>query len=690
VAAASEPFSNRLIHEKSPYLLQHAHNPVDWYPWGDEAFQAAKDQDKPIFLSIGYATCHWCHVMEKESFSDPEVARLLNDTFINVKVDREELPEVDNTYMEFAQALLASSAGWPLNLVLTPDLKPFFAVTYLPPKSRRGLIGIDEFVKNMQILWKGEERMLLVEQADKLVEVFSTSVTSAGEDLPEAEQVSQAAELLFAMADPIHGGMKGAPKFPLGYQAEFLLQYTKADRESRALFYVELTLDKMQQGGIYDHLGGGFSRYTVDELWEIPHFEKTLYDNALLAKAYLEAWKYTKKPAYVNVVKETLEYILREMTSPEGGFYSGQDADTEGHEGRFYTWTPQEVAEVLSPQVAELFCHLYGVTAAGNFEGRSVLHMQRSLEEMAEMFSLPLEEMTRTMTHAKAALFEKRKSRTQPLVDDKIITAWNGLMIDVLARAGSALNLPTCTQAALKAVQCIRTHLWKEGRLLRRFRQGEAKHAGVLEDYAFLLKGVLTLFELGQGTEYLEWAVELARMLEVGFKAPQGAFFQTDEREAILWRKCDYYDGAEPSGNAVHAENLLRLYQITQIESYLKQAEDIFKAIKNYLGKYSPGAFYHLMALQRYFDKKAPLVVIALDEKGSLFEEVHAALATHFSLHLAMIWKKGQDPLLERLSPEVALQQPVGGKTCVYFCQQGACLPPLTEKEEILKAIEAL
>ncbi len=688
---ATPPFTNRLINEKSPYLQQHAHNPVDWYPWGDEAFYAAQKADKPIFLSIGYATCHWCHVMEKESFENAELAQLMNETFVCIKVDREELPHVDSLYMEFAQALMGTSAGWPLNVILTPELKPFFAVTYLPLHSRQGLIGFDQFILQIKQLWQSDEKEQLIEQANKLVEAFAKSVEIAGEELPTEEYIEDAVELLFQLADPVFGGLKGEPKFPLGYQSEFLMQYAKAHEDSRALFYVELTLEMMCRGGIYDHLGGGFSRYAIDERWIVPHFEKMSYDNAILAKTYIEAWKYTKRPLFRRIAEETLQYVQREMTGPDGSFYSGQDADTEGHEGRYYTWTPEEISAVLSPEDAQLFCRYYGVTKEGNFEGRNVLHVAAPLEELVENRKELIEEFSHRLASARAALFKKRETRPKPFKDDKILACWNGLMIDAFAHAGAAFENAQFSEAAMKAARFIRSKLWLEGRLLRRYREGEAKFPAALEDYAFLIKGLLSLFDLGLGNEWLKWAIELADVLFDKYKAPKGAFYHTLEEEgmsAALLRKCEFYDGAEPSGNAVHCENLLRLFQLTKDERYLRQAEDVLKAVEGYMEAYPPGACYHLMALSRYLDVKAPTLVVAFNEKRSLEKEITGWLREQFCPHLEVIWKRNSD--IDSLLPEDKDKTPIEGETAVYICRQNACEPALTDKNLIEKAILSL
>jgi uncharacterized protein len=385
---------------------------VDWYPWGEEAFEKAKEEDKPIFLSIGYATCHWCHVMEKECFENREIAEQMNEAFVCIKVDREEHPEVDSMYMEFAQALMSSAGGWPLNVILTPDLKPFFAVTYLPPKAMKGMIGMDQFITQIQMIWQSDERAMLIAQADKIVEVFAKSSQVVGEELPTEEHLQNAVQMLFEIADPIFGGIKGEPKFPLGYQADFLLQYSKENKDSRSLFYIELTLQMMARGGIYDHLGGGFSRYCVDERWHIPHFEKMLYDNAILAKTYLEAYKYTYKPLFGHVCQQTLDYVLGELKGD--GFYSAEDADTEGTEGKYYVWSPEEIVEVLGPGDGELFCRYFGVTHEGNFEGKNVLHVLVDTSEFAPMVGLEEEQLQTHLMQMRHKLLDKRRERTKP------------------------------------------------------------------------------------------------------------------------------------------------------------------------------------------------------------------------------------------------------------------------------------
>ncbi|MDN3506360.1 MAG: thioredoxin domain-containing protein [Simkaniaceae bacterium] len=677
---------NRLASEKSPYLLQHSENPVDWYPWGEEAFAKAKAEDKPIFLSIGYATCHWCHVMEKESFENGEIAQMMNDTFVNIKVDREEHPEVDSIYMEFAQALMSSAGGWPLNVVLTPDLKPFFAVTYLPTKAGKGLIGMDQFVTQIQMLWNSEERAMLIQQADKIVELFESSSKTSGPDMPSNDDLQRAVEMLFDIADPVYGGIKGEPKFPLGYQADFLLQFSKANKDSRSLFYIELTLQMMARGGIFDHLGGGFSRYCVDERWHVPHFEKMLYDNAILAKTYLEVYKYTKKPFFGQISRQTLDYALRELKGE--GFYSAEDADTEGQEGKYYVWTQQEILDALGPGDGEVFCRYYGVSEEGNFEGKNVLHVPMDPKEFAPIVGLEEDKLHSTLHTLKTKLHEKRGERKKPFKDDKIITSWNGLMIDVLARAGFCFQEGPYLEAATSTANWIKQNLWREGQLLRRYRDGEARFSAGLDDHAFLIRALLTLFEVGAGTSYLHWAMELTDILERDFKTENGAFFQTKEDEFLLIRKCEFYDGAEPSGNAVHCENLLRLYQLTQEQKYLTQAEDILKAAKTFIEAFPPGACYHLIALQRYYDKEAPLIVIALDENHTFEPELKKALGGLFCPHGFIVWKYPGDQGLNL--PALSEQNCIEGKTTVHICRGDRCQPPMTDMDQILSTLDDL
>lgn len=684
-------YTNRLVHEKSPYLLQHAHNPVDWYPWGEEAFAAARDQNKPIFLSIGYATCHWCHVMERESFENADLAQEMNDVFVNIKVDREELPEVDALYMEFAQSMMSGAAGWPLNLVLTPELKPFFAATYLPPESGQGLMGMRSLIKRIRDVWGSDERDRVMEQASKIVDVFGDSLHIAGDSLPEKAQIYATADMFFKMADPVYGGMKGAPKFPIGYQANFLLAHAVKARESRALFLVDRTLDMMHRGGIYDHLGGGFSRYSVDEKWLIPHFEKMLYDNALLADAYLQLHQVSQKFLYQQVCQEVLDYVLRDMTHAEGGFFSAEDADTEGQEGLFYTWTYEEIENILGPQDSQLFCQFYDITHAGNFEGRNVLHTRHTLEDFAAARGLNPKSLEQKFSEQRRMLWQQRERRIHPLKDDKILSSWNGLQIHSLVWAGATFANETYLNAAERAARFIMRHLWKDGLLLRRWRDGQALYNAGLDEYAFLIRALLSLFEADRGVIWLQWAIEMTRILERGFKAPEGAFFQTDGRDSsLILRKIQYSDGAEPSGNSIHCENLLRLYQITHDASYLEQAKDILRAVKKYIDSYSPGYAYHVLNMQRFYDKQSPLFVVALNAEEKWRDEILQLLTHRFLPFKSIVFKRVGDEALVKTLPAIEPYVPIDDKTTLYICYQGYCKEPIIDLASMVQAVHSL
>lgn len=674
---------NRLSQEKSPYLLQHAMNPVDWYPWGKEAFEKAHMLDKLIFLSIGYSSCHWCHVMEKESFSDIEVGKLLNANFINIKLDREEHPEVDSLYIDFAQVLLSGEVGWPLNIILTPDLKPLIAVTYLPPRQKDGSLGLIDFIQQVQQLWQGKEKKELLSQAHYLVEMFANTSNATGNILPSEEDLSAAVQQFLKTIDPIYGGIRGKPKFPLGFHLEFLLNWAKYKNDLHALHYIQLTLNTMARGGIYDQLGGGFYRYSTEEDWLIPHFEKMLYDNAILARCYLQAWKATRKPFYRQISQQTLDYLIRELMDQDGGFFSGEDADTEGEEGKYYLWDFKEVQQLLTPEELELFCSFYDVSMQGNFQGKSILHVDLSLEEYSQALQMPQEEVETMLNEIQQKLLAHRKKRTKPIRDEKIIVSWNGLTIDALAKAGQAFHNPHYFHAAEKTVKFIYENLWKDGRLLHRWCNQDARFPGILEDYAFLIKGLLSLAESVENPFYLKWACELSQILERDFKEIEGAFYQTNGQDLLLFRKCDFSDGAEPSGNSVHAENLLRIYQMTADSNYLQQAEDILKASRYYILNTPSAAFYHMIAVLRYLDKNAPTIILGgndLVSKGTIQKRI----SDLFNPHLLAIPFEYQHFLITE--NKCLLNE----KLTMYLCYRNKCNSPLTKLEEIIESIDKL
>lgn len=686
--AEKAKYTNRLIKEKSPYLLQHAHNPVDWYPWGEEAIATSHQLNKPIFLSIGYSTCHWCHVMEKESFENIEIADAMNKNFINIKVDREELPGVDSLYMELAQSMISGAPGWPLNVILTPDLNPFFAVTYLPPHHSHELMGLSELIERISETWNNEEeRERLEVQSQYIIQLFAKSANLHGSIILSKEEMIDATEILFKMADPVQGGMKSEPKFPLAYHVNYFLNYSATLKDSRALFIVERTLEMMHRGGIYDHLGGGFSRYSVDERWFLPHFEKMLYDNVLLGKAYFTAWQVFKKPLYKLVFEEICDYLRRDMNYEFGGFYAAEDADSEGHEGYFYTWPYEEVQGLLQDKAA-LFCEYYDITKRGNFEGRNILHTSRSLGEFALAKGIAVQELETLFKEQRKVLWQEREKRIHPAKDRKIIAAWNGLAIDMFASAADAEDTQHYLSTAKQCAHFIFSHFWSNKRLKRRWCEGEAAYPAGLEDYAFLIKGLLSLFEAKAGTEWLEWAIELSKIVDELFKIPQGAYYQTSEEDkTIILRKCQLTDGAEPSGNSVHCENLLKLFDLTGEENYLSSAEDILKAAYKYINHYPTGYIYHLMNVNRYRDVHRPSIVIALNEEKTYQNELYTLLYQSYIPHKVVIWRTEEDQKLLNLIPSLKEQKPIDGQTTLYVCNFGVCKKPLTNFQEMKKAL---
>lgn len=690
---AKHEFTNRLIDEKSPYLLQHAHNPVDWYPWCQEAFDVAKEQDKPIFLSIGYATCHWCHVMERESFSNVHVAELLNEAFINIKVDREELPEVDSLYMDFAQTMMAGVAGWPLNVVLTPELKPFFAATYLPPDSKAGLLSVPELVEKIQNLWNSDERESVLEQSSKIVEIYENSQLLEDEQeidqFPPIELIEDGVELLFQLADPTYGGLKGSPKFPIGYHINFMIAFSIQNNDGRALFLAEKTLDMMHRGGIYDHIGGGFSRYSTDEFWLIPHFEKMLYDNAILALSYCRGWQSMQLESFSDVCQETLTYIQRKMTHENGGFMSAEDSEVDSNEGAYYLWSIDEIKSALTKKEAELFISYYNITPMGNFHGMNVLNTPLSIKEFAKRVGKSQADIKPLINSAKEKLLTLRSKRKRPFLDDKVLTGWNGLMIHSMANGGAAFNRRDFLDAALKAAKFIKTNLWSENTLKRLWRNTPSDINGSLNDYANMIRASLTLFEVDCGTEWLAFAMELSNTLTEKFRDDEtGAFFQTDGSDQnLLVRKKNFSDTAEPSGNAIHCENLLRLYQVTAHNEYKVQAEDILKAAYPYIETYPPGYIYSINNLLRFYDKKAPTIMIALNENEEGKEEIFRMIHKKYLPHRAIVWRREKEDFLFENIPFVKERKPIDGKTTVYLCYEGVCQEPLNDLGKIEEAL---
>ncbi|MBU3219384.1 thioredoxin domain-containing protein [Clostridium algidicarnis] len=572
--------ANRLINEKSPYLLKHAYNPVDWYGWSEEAFEKARTEDKPIFLSIGYSTCHWCHVMAHESFEDEEVANILNNYFVSIKVDREERPDIDSVYMSVCQAM-TGGGGWPLNLFLTKDKKPFYAGTYFPKTSKYNQTGFIEILESINNVWVGNKDHVLT-TADQVVNTLKEHGEDESFDISK-NILSEGFQSFLNSFDAVFGGFSKAPKFPSPHNLSYLLSYYKDTREKRALEMVEITLKSMYKGGIFDHIGFGFSRYSVDEKWLVPHFEKMLYDNALLAIAYIETYEITKDNIYKEVAEKILTYILRDMTSKEGGFYCGEDADSEGVEGKFYLWDFAELYKVLNMEEANLFIKYYGIQREGNFEGRNIPNLIG--EELEDLDKPDLKEK---LENIRRKLFDYREKRIHPHKDDKILTSWNGLMIAAFAKAGRVFHEDKYKDASIKALEFIFSKLQRaDGRLLARFRDGESRYLAYLDDYAFIIWVLIETYEVTKAFSYVEKALELNKQMIDLFKDKEkgGLFLYGNDSEKLILRPKDIYDGAIPSGNGVAAMNMLRLSKITGDVKLKDEAESIFKVFGDSINK---------------------------------------------------------------------------------------------------------
>ncbi len=690
---------NRLAREKSPYLLQHARNPVDWFPWGEEAFATARREDKPVFLSIGYSTCHWCHVMAHESFEDRHVASLLNETFVNVKVDREERPDVDAHYMTACQ-MLTGSGGWPLTLVLTPDREPFFAGTYFPRDTRMGRIGMTDLVPRLAEIWR-TRRTEAVLSASKIVGALEEIASGTPGEAPGEAEMEEAFRQLAGRFDETHGGFGTAPKFPTPHPILFLLRFWKRFREPRALRMATRTLEAMRAGGIWDHLGFGFHRYSTDARWLVPHFEKMLYDQAQLALAYTEAFQATGKAAFADTARNIFTYVLRDLTSPAGGFHASEDADSEGEEGRFYVWTLEEIRSVLGPEAADLFCEARGATEEGNFAaeatgrptGANILHAPLTASALAARRGLSEAEVEARLEAAREALFRAREGRVRPFKDTKILTDWNGLMIASLARGARILGEPAFETVARKAADFILAKLRRDHRrLLHRYRDGDAALPAYLDDYAFLAWGLMELYETGFEVRYLEEAKALTdAMLEDFRDAKRGGFFftATGEKEVPVRRK-EILDGALPSGNAVALLNLLKLARITGDRRYEDRALETAEAFGGTVRALPLGHTHFLLATD-FSLGPAFEVVVAGDTQGEDTRALLKALRSVFVPNKVVLFRPaGSDPgPVAALAPFTANQPPRNDGAVAYVCREGRCDLPASDAEEMLARLGA-
>ena len=704
--------SNRLALEKSPYLLQHAHNPVDWYAWGGEAFAKARAEDKPIFLSIGYSTCHWCHVMERESFENAVVAAQLNRDFVPIKVDREERPDVDRIYMSFVQAA-TGGGGWPMSVWLTPELEPFFGGTYFPPEDRWGHAGFSSVLTQIAQAWRSDRDRIGESARQALAQLEKQSAfdgVPAGSHAPIDYAVIESGFSIFRRTyDSEMGGFGPAPKFPRPAVFEFLLRYHARTGNREALEMTLHTLRKMAEGGMNDQLGGGFHRYSVDERWFVPHFEKMLYDQAQLATSYLEAFQITGEKSFAETARRIFDYLLRDMTAPEGGCYSAEDADSvirpeepsvKG-EGAFYIWSADEIRLTVPAPAAEWFAYRYGVAEGGNvvndphseFSGRNILYRAASVEETAEQFGRPVDEVRAGLEAAEAALLKARASRVRPHLDDKILTAWNGLMISALALGGAVLEEPRYAKAARRAADFALSHLFEPetGQLLRRYRDGEAAIPGFLEDYAMFTQALLDLYEAQFDRRDMEWAVRLAEKQSALFEDPAGGgFFHSpaDAGDLVLRLKEDY-DGAEPSGNSIAILNLLRLAQITGRLEFRASAERALAAFAPRLARVPVALPAMLTACEFYLAEPRQIVVVGpRDSAGTraLLRAFHSRFVAN-RIVLLVDTEETRHALAAGI-PAIEAMQLAGGLPSAYVCRNYACQLPVTEAAQLAELLQ--
>jgi uncharacterized protein YyaL (SSP411 family) len=686
-----QSYSNHLIHETSPYLRQHAHNPVDWYPWGPKALERARRLDRPIFLSIGYSACHWCHVMEHESFEDPEVARILNEHFVSIKVDREERPDLDQIYMTAVQ-MLTGQGGWPMSMFLTTDLKPFYGGTYFPPDDRYGRPSFKRLLLALAEAWQ-MRRDEITQSSQQITERHQEAGRLESVDgRLEPRLLQNAVSMHARVFDATYGGFGSAPKFPHPMELRLLLRAWKRSGDDQALDMARRTLDHMAMGGIYDHLGGGFHRYSTDERWLVPHFEKMLYDNALLIVAYLEAYQATQEPLYRRVVEETLGYVLREMTSPEGPFFSTQDADSEGEEGRFYVWSAQEIEQVLGKEKANLFTDVYGASPDGNWEGHNILHRSRTDEQDARMLRVQEAELRRALEESKRELFAVRSRRVWPARDEKVLTSWNALMINAFAQAAQVFDNPNYAGAAAKAADFIlRAMRTPDGRLLRTYSAGsEPKLNGYLEDYAFLLDALVSLYEATFEERWMEAALSLAQVLIEQFwdDADRGFFYTGRSHETLIARTKDVHDSSIPSGNSMAAFAFLRLSKLTGRRDLWDKAEATLRLFRGLMAASPLAAGQMLVALDFYLGPVQEIAVVG--ELSS--EETRRALQvirSGFRPNTVVAAKSAaeRDPSRPDLLPLLA-DKTNRGVVTTYICEDLACQASLVGVEALEAALK--
>ena len=674
---------NYLINETSPYLLQHADNPVDWYPWGEEALALARNLDRPILLSIGYAACHWCHVMAHESFEDEATAELMNQNFVNIKVDREERPDLDSIYMNAVQSL-TGQGGWPMTVFLTPEGKPFHGGTYFPPVPRYGMLSFTQLLASIAQAWQ-VRRQDIEDSAGKIAIHLSQATLAAMATSPLQESLfDHALDSMRGKFDAQEGGFGQAPKFPPSMTLEFLLRMHLARGDRSALDMVEFTLIKMAYGGLYDQLGGGFARYATDDKWLIPHFEKMLYDNALLSRVYLHAFQVTGNQLYRRIVEETLDFVVRELRHEAGGFYSSYDADSEGEEGKFYVWQPTEIRQLLGSD-ADLFMHYYDVTENGNWEGNSILNVKSDPQDVAEQFGLEADEMARRLQAARQKLYEVRAQRIWPGLDDKVLTAWNGLMLASFAEAGRMLHRPDYTQIAKDNAQFLYNQMRHEdGRLLRTWKaDSPAKYNAYLEDYAYLADGLLALYQTTFETRWFLWAQEMADQMRERFgDKTNGGFFDTSsDHESLLYRPKDVQDNATPSANAMAVHVLLKLSMLTGNGAYWDEAESTVSALADLMARF-PTGFAHWLCAAAFILGEAQEVAISGDLNEPATQALINAVYAQYRPNLVIAAGNNVSEI-----PLLVGRPLLDGNSAAYVCRRFICHRPVTESEALIQQL---
>ncbi len=684
-ASVTRKHTNRLIKESSPYLLQHAHNPVDWYPWGGEAFERARKEDKPVFLSIGYSTCHWCHVMEYESFENEQIAKIMNEHFVSIKVDREQRPDIDKIYMRAVQ-VMTGSGGWPLSVFLTPDGDAFYGGTYFPPNDRYGRVGFERLLLAIADAWENR-RPELVDSGAKLSDFLASQAGPSEKQKLSVRMLENAFDYFRNTFDAANGGFGPAPKFPQPMNLSMLLCYLQRTADDQALQMVEKTLDAMARGGIYDHIGGGFHRYSTDARWLVPHFEKMLYDQALISKVYLQAYLLTKNEPYAKTAREIFDYVLRDMTDAKGGFYSAEDADSEGKEGLFYVWEPDEIKNVLGADNARIFNEYYGVTESGNFEdSKSILNIAKSTDELAKQFKQDRKSTEGILAQSRYELLEYRAGRPRPHRDDKVITSWNGLMISSFAYGGAVLQQEKYIKAAERAAQFILDTLRENRRLMRYYRRGRVVGPAFLDDYAFMIMGLLDLYEATFDAKWLIEAKELSQqMIELFWDEKQGGFFLAGEgSEELIARTKPDTDGAIPSGNSIAALVLLKLSRVTMNQQFAERATKTLEAFSQQLER-SPGYSSAMLMALNFWLGPTQEIVIAGDRDAADTKQMLKLVRGKFLPNAVVLFHQQGEAAgdIEKIVPFLKGQVAIDGRATAYVCEDYVCSQPVSKIEAL-------